>query len=134
MLIMKNQGKEQGEQKSDFSVKQNEMSNINKVFGVISGKGGVGKSLVTAMMATLMNRRGYRTAILDADMTGPSIPKAFGIEKKAEAVKQGILPNKSKNGISIMSINFLLENVTDPVVWRGPIIAGAIKQFWSDVI
>ncbi len=122
------------EQSSRFLVEQNSMSNIKKVIGIISGKGGVGKSLITSMMATLMNRKGYRTAVLDADITGPSIPKAFGIQQQAEGIEQGILPVVSKTGISIMSINFLLKNTTDPVVWRGPIIAGAIKQFWSDVI
>lgn len=122
------------EQSSRFLVEQNSMSNIKKVIGIISGKGGVGKSLITSMMATLMNRKGYRTAVLDADITGPSIPKAFGIQQQAECIEQGILPVVSKTGISIMSINFLLKNTTDPVVWRGPIIAGAIKQFWSDVI
>lgn len=86
------------------------------------------------MLAVLMNRKGYRTAVLDADITGPSIPKAFGIQQQAQGIEQGILPVVSKTGISIMSINFLLQNTTDPVVWRGPIIAGVIKQFWSDVI
>ncbi len=124
----------EGTRKSEFLAEQNPMSNVKKVVGVISGKGGVGKSLVTSMLATLMNRKGYRTAILDADITGPSIPKHFGIDQQAEGGEQGILPVISKTGINIMSINFLLKNTTDPVVWRGPIIAGAIKQFWSDVM
>jgi len=102
--------------------------------GIISGKGGVGKSLVTSMLAVTMNRMGYRTAILDADVTGPSIPKAFGIKEKAMGNNFGIFPVKTKTGIVIMSINLLLENDTDPVVWRGPIIAGVVKQFWTDVI
>jgi Mrp family chromosome partitioning ATPase len=110
------------------------MSSVKKVIGIISGKGGVGKSLVTSMLAVTMNRMGYRTAILDADVTGPSIPKAFGIKEKAMGNNFGIFPVKTKTGIVIMSINLLLENDTDPVVWRGPIIAGVVKQFWTDVI
>jgi len=124
----------QEQQSSSFLVEQNAMSNVKKVIGIVSGKGGVGKSLITSMLAVLMNRKGYRTAVLDADITGPSIPKAFGIQQQAQGIEQGILPVVSKTGISIMSINFLLQNTTDPVVWRGPIIAGVIKQFWSDVI
>jgi Mrp family chromosome partitioning ATPase len=125
-----------GERKEpiDFSEKLNELSSVKKVIGVVSGKGGVGKSIVTSMLAVLMNRRGYHTAILDADITGPSIPKAFGIKGKAEANELGLFPIKSKTGIEIMSINLLLENDTDPVVWRGPMIAGTVKQFWTDVI
>jgi Mrp family chromosome partitioning ATPase len=122
------------EVKNDFSVQPHELSNIKKVIGVVSGKGGVGKSLVTSLMAVTMNRRGYHSAILDADITGPSIPKAFGIKEKAKGNEMGIFPVKSSTGIDIMSINLLLGNETDPVVWRGPIIAGTVKQFWSDVI
>lgn len=118
----------------DFSEKPHELSNIKKVIGIVSGKGGVGKSLVTSMLAVMMNRRGYHTAILDADITGPSIPKSFGIKEKATGSELGIFPIRSKTGIDIMSINLLLENDTDPVVWRGPIIAGTVKQFWTDVI
>ena len=125
---------ERKEQKTDFSEKPHEMSNIKKVIGVVSGKGGVGKSLVTSMLAVTMNRIGYHTAILDADITGPSIPKSFGIKEKARANKLGLLPVKSKTGIDIMSVNLLLDNDTDPVVWRGPIIASTVKQFWTDVI
>ena len=125
---------ERKEQKTDFSEKPHEMSSIKKVIGVISGKGGVGKSLVTTMLAVQMNRMGYHTAILDADITGPSIPKAFGIREKASGSDIGLFPVKTKTGIDIMSINLLLENDTDPVVWRGPIIAGTVKQFWTDVI
>lgn len=124
----------EGNQKIDLSAKPHELSNIKKVIGVVSGKGGVGKSLVTSLLAVAMNRKGYNTAILDADITGPSIPKAFGITAKATANQFGILPVKSKKGIDIMSINLLLENDTDPVLWRGPIIAGTVKQFWTDVI
>lgn len=125
---------ERKEPKVDFSEKPHELSKIKKVIGIVSGKGGVGKSLVTSMLAVTMNRRGHNTAILDADVTGPSIPKAFGIKEKAIGSELGILPIKSKTGIEIMSINLLLENDTDPVVWRGPIIAGTVKQFWTDVI
>ena len=115
-------------------VAPHESSSIKKVIGVVSGKGGVGKSSVTSMLAVAMNRKGYKTAILDADITGPSIPKAFGITEKAYATEKGILPVTTQTGISMMSINLLLENPTDPVVWRGPVIAGAVKQFWQEVI
>ncbi len=120
--------------KTDFSLQPHEMSNIKKVIGVVSGKGGVGKSLVTSLMAVTMNRRGYHSAILDADITGPSIPKVFGIKGKAQGNELGLFPSKSKLGVDIMSINLLLNNETDPVVWRGPVIAGTVKQFWTDVI
>ena len=125
---------ERKEQKTDFSEKLHEMSSVKKVIGVVSGKGGVGKSLVTSMLAVTMNRLGYHTAILDADVTGPSIPKAFGIKEKAKASELGLFPVKTKTGIDIMSVNLLLENDTDPVIWRGPVIAGTVKQFWTDVI
>src|SRR5690554_3807512 len=125
---------ERKEQKTDFSEKLHEMSSVKKVIGVVSGKGGVGKSLVTSMLAVTMNRMNYHTAILDADVTGPSIPKAFGIREKASGSEFGLFPVKTKTGIDIMSVNLLLENDTDPVVWRGPIIAGTVKQFWTDVI
>jgi len=118
----------------DFSEKPHELSQIKKVIGIVSGKGGVGKSLVTSLLASTMNQKGYRTAILDADITGPSIPKAFGITEKASGSEQGIYPVASKNGVQVMSLNLLLENETDPVVWRGPVIAGTVKQFWTDVI
>lgn len=123
-----------GERKPDFSAQLHELSSVRKVIGVVSGKGGVGKSLVTSMLANAMNRMGYHTAILDADITGPSIPKAFGIKEKATGNEYGIYPITSKTGIDIMSINLLLADETDPVVWRGPVIAGSVKQFWSDVI
>ena len=109
-------------------------SKVKKVIAVMSGKGGVGKSTVASMLAVAMRRRGYRTAILDADITGPSIPKAFGVTEPAGSEADGIYPARSEDGIEIMSINLLLENDTDPVVWRGPVIAGAVKQFWSEVI
>ena len=110
------------------------MSSIKKIIGVVSGKGGVGKSLVTELLAVGMNRRGKKTGILDADITGPSIPKAFGLDQKANGNDQGILPATTKTGIDIMSINLLLENTSDPVIWRGPVIAGAVKQFYTDVV
>ncbi|MGN0649699.1 MAG: P-loop NTPase [Oscillospiraceae bacterium] len=114
--------------------KPHELSHIKKVIGVVSGKGGVGKSMVTCLSAVLMNRRGYNTAILDADITGPSIPKAFGITEKATGDETAIYPVLSKKGIKVMSVNLLLPDETDPVVWRGPIIAGTAKQFWTDVV
>ena len=122
------------ETKNEFLVQPHEMSSIKKVIGIVSGKGGVGKSLVTSLLAVTMNRRGYHCAILDADITGPSIPKAFGIKEKAQGNELGLFPVKSNTGIEIMSINLLLGDETDPVVWRGPIIAGTVKQFWTDVI
>jgi Mrp family chromosome partitioning ATPase len=122
------------EKQTDFSVKLNAKSSVKKVIGIISGKGGVGKSLVASMLAVLMNRRGHSTAIFDADITGPSIPKAFGIRDKAKSGGQGLLPVESRDGINIMSINLLLESDTDPVIWRGPLIASTVKQFWSDVV
>ncbi len=114
--------------------KPNEMSKIGKVIGVVSGKGGVGKTLVSTMLAVATQRMGKNVGILDADITGPSVPKAFGIHEKADACEFGIIPRKSKMGIDVMSINLLLENESDPVVWRGPVIAGVVKQFWTDVI
>ncbi len=125
---------DRNEAKTDFTEKLNEMSSVKKVIGIVSGKGGVGKSLVTSMLAVTMNRKEYRTAILDADITGPSIPKAFGIKEKATGNEMGIFPVSSNSGIDIMSVNLLLENDTDPVIWRGPVIAGTVKQFWTDVI
>jgi nucleotide-binding protein len=114
--------------------KPNQMSKINKVIGIVSGKGGVGKTMVSSLLAVSMQRRGKNVGIMDADITGPSVPKAFGLHEKADACEFGILPAKSKMGIDVMSINLLLENESDPVVWRGPVIAGVVKQFWTDVI
>ena len=125
---------ERSQQSNDFAAHLNELSSVKKVIGVMSGKGGVGKSIVTSMLAVAMNRRGHHAAILDADVTGPSIPKAFGIREKASGSELGLIPARSKTGIDIMSINLLLENDTDPVIWRGPILAGTVKQFWTDVI
>jgi Mrp family chromosome partitioning ATPase len=118
---------------NEFAAKMNDKSKVKKVIGVVSGKGGVGKSLVTSMLAINMVNKGYKTAIMDADITGPSIPKAFGIEGKAVSNGSGLVPRISDNGIKIMSVNLILENETDPVIWRGPIVAGVIKQFWTDV-
>ena len=112
----------------------NEFSRVKKVIGIVSGKGGVGKSLVTSMMASATNKRGFNTAVLDADITGPSIPRMFGIKEHALGDgKNHIFPCRSSNGVDIMSINLLLESDTDPVVWRGPVIAGVVKQFWTEV-
>lgn len=118
----------------DLHEKPNQFTHVKKMIGVVSGKGGVGKSMVTSLLSVLMNRQGYQTAILDADMTGPSIPRAFGLKEQAMSTEEGILPAVTKTGIRVMSLNLLLENDTDPVVWRGPVIAGAVKQFWTDVI
>ncbi len=111
-----------------------ELSRVRKVIAVVSGKGGVGKSLVTSMLAALMQRRGHQAAILDADVTGPSIPQIFGVHERATGSDTAIFPVKTTGGIQMMSLNLLLENETDPVVWRGPVIAGTVKQFWSQVI
>ncbi len=118
----------------DLREKPHYLSSVKKVIGVVSGKGGVGKSLVTSLLAITMNQRGYKTAILDADITGPSIPKIFGIQGKAQGIEEGLLPSVSKNGVKVMSSNLLLENDTDPIVWRGPVIANLVKQFWTEVI
>lgn len=112
----------------------NQFSEIKKVIAVMSGKGGVGKSLVTSLLAVELNRRGRKTAILDADMTGPSIPRAFGLHERASGSDEGILPSVSKTGVKMMSLNLLLEHETDPVAWRGPVIAGTVIQFWKDVV
>ncbi len=112
----------------------NAHSRIRRVIAVVSGKGGVGKSLVTGLTAVLAQRNGFRTAILDADMTGPSIPKMFGVRDPAMGSDEGILPAESRTGIRMMSVNLLLENETDPVVWRGSLISGTVKQFWTDVV
>ena len=114
--------------------KLNDFSAVKKVIGVVSGKGGVGKSLVTSLLATSLRRREDSVAILDADITGPSIPKCFGLKGMATADEKGIYPRETKTGIKVMSINLLLDEETAPVVWRGPVIAGAIKQFWGDVV
>ncbi len=125
--------KDCGERK-DLHAKQNEFSSIKKVIAVGSGKGGVGKSSVTSLLAVMMARRGYKVGVLDADITGPSIPRAFGITQKAQGSEIGIIPAETHMGIKVMSINLLLEDETQPVVWRGPVLAGAVTQFWTDVV
>ena len=112
----------------------NPKASVKKVIAVVSGKGGVGKSTVTSMLAVAMSRRGKRVAVLDADITGPSAPTAFGVTECRGATQEGLYPAVTESGIQVMSINLLLDNSTDPVVWRGPVIAGAVKQFWTDVI
>ena len=125
-----------GERKTpqSFLEKPHELSHIKKVIGIVSGKGGVGKSMVTSLLAVAMQRKGFKTAVLDADITGPSIPKAFGLHGKATGDNNGIYPVMTKTGIEVMSVNLLLPDETDPVVWRGPVIANTVKQFWTDVI
>ena len=118
----------------DFLEQPNEASTIKKVIGIVSGKGGVGKSLVTSMLAVLLRRKGLNTAILDADITGPSIPKMFGLTEKARGTENAIFPVYTKEGTQVMSVNLVLPDETDPVVWRGPVIAGTVTQFWKDVI
>ena len=119
--------------KESLIEKANEMANVKKVIAVVSGKGGVGKSLVTSMLAIITSRNGYSSAVLDADVTGPSIPKIFGAKGEVTGSEFGMNPVKSAGGVGLMSVNFLLEDETQPVVWRGPVIAGAVKQFWTDV-
>ena len=118
----------------DLKAQPHPMSKVRRVIGVVSGKGGVGKSLVTSMTAVLMNRRGYHVGIMDADMTGPSIPLTFGLHERAQANSLGILPSRTEKGIDIISLNLFLDNETDPVVWRGVIVGNTVKQFWTDVI
>ena len=123
--------------KEDFREPENKYSSIKKVIGVVSGKGGVGKSLVTASLARMMREKGYTVGILDADITGPSIPMAFGVaHEKAGVSEDGklMLPARSLEGVDIMSANLLLDHDTDPVIWRGPVIAGAVKQFWTETL
>jgi len=117
-----------------FRVDLNPEASVKKVIAVVSGKGGVGKSLVTSLLASEMQRRGYQSAVLDADVTGPSIPKSFGVNQHATGTESALIPVYSKKGTQLMSINLILENETDPVVWRGPVIAGVVTQFWSDVL
>ena len=112
----------------------NAHSNVKKVIAVVSGKGGVGKSMVTSQLAVTLHRRGYKVGVMDADITGPSIPQAFGVHDKAVGTQTALYPCVSHSGIEVMSINLLLDDVTDPVVWRGPIIAGSVQQFWQEII
>ena len=118
----------------DFRKNLHEGASVKKVIAVVSGKGGVGKSLVTCMLASEMQRRGYKAAVLDADITGPSVPKSFGVKQHANATEEYLLPVYTDGGIQLMSINLILEDETQPVVWRGPVIAGAVTQFWTDVL
>lgn len=120
--------------KEELLEPENKHSRIRRVIGVVSGKGGVGKSFVTSYLAVNLNRKGYETAILDADVTGPSIPKSFGIHKKAKGNELGIFPEYSENGTAIMSVNLLIDNEETPVVWRGPVVAATVKQFWTEVV
>ena len=120
-------------EKNQFLKETNDKSNVKKVIGIVSGKGGVGKSLVTSLLASNMNKRDKKVAILDADITGPSIPKAFGIKGKAYGQEE-FLPLQSEGGVKIMSLNLLVADDTDPVIWRGPVIAGTVTQFWTDVV
>ena len=120
--------------KVDFKEPANPHSHVKKVIGVVSGKGGVGKSLVTASLARMAIEKGYTAGILDADITGPSIPKMYGVHGGAMGNEEGMLPREAKDGTKIMSVNLLLEDETDPVIWRGPVIAGVVKQFWTDVM
>ena len=112
----------------------NPAARIGKVYGVVSGKGGVGKSMVTSQLAVLARRAGHKVGVLDADVTGPSIPKAFGVHERAMADERGMLPVETKTGVQLMSVNLLLDNETDPVIWRGPVIGGVVTQFWTEVI
>lgn len=120
--------------KESMIEKPHDGTNVKKIIGIVSGKGGVGKSLVTSLLAVAMQIKGFKTAILDADVTGPSIPKAFGIHGSADVLENAILPKETATGIKLMSTNFLLQEETAPVVWRGPVISGLVKQFWTDVI
>ncbi len=129
----KKDGSCNGEKQAGFAAPANARSHVARVIAVMSGKGGVGKSLVTELLAVQAQKRGLRVAVLDADITGPSSPTAFGVKDRAMSDGEGILPCRSESGIALMSLNFLVENPADPVVWRGPVIAGAVKQFWSDV-
>ena len=123
------------ERKPESFLKElNPYSSVKKVIAVVSGKGGVGKSLVTSLLASEMQRRGHSCAVLDADITGPSIPKSFGIHEHATGTEQYLIPVTTQTGLQVMSINLILENETEPVVWRGPVIAGAVTQFWTDVL
>ncbi len=121
-------------QVEDPKDKPHHLSSIKKVIGVISGKGGVGKSLVTALSAVQIQRKGYQTAVLDADVTGPSIPQYFGLNQKATTSAFGVLPVKTETGIDVISVNLLLDDIKQPVVWRGPLVGNMVKQFWSEVI
>ncbi|MCI8721872.1 MAG: Mrp/NBP35 family ATP-binding protein [Oscillospiraceae bacterium] len=117
-----------------FLKAHNPAARVGKVYGIVSGKGGVGKSMVTSQLAVLARRAGHKVGVLDADITGPSIPKAFGVHRRAMADERGMLPVETETGIQLISVNLLLDNETDPVIWRGPVIGGVVTQFWTDVI
>ena len=119
--------------KEDFLKPQNQYSDVKNVIAIMSGKGGVGKSMVTSLLASKMQKEGYKVGILDADITGPSIPKCFGIHEMVEAGPDCLFPRETKSGIKVISSNLLLPNETDPIIWRGPVIAGVVEQFWTDV-
>ncbi len=125
-------GSRQSEQ-TDFRETLNQYSTVKKVIGVVSGKGGVGKSFLTSYLAVLLNRRGYRVGVLDADITGPSVPRAFGVREISDMSDLGIVPAQTESGIEIMSLNLIIDDEEQPVVWRGPVIAGTVRQFWSEV-
>ncbi len=128
-------GSDCGERKAESMLaKLNEKASVKKVIAVVSGKGGVGKSTITSTLAVAMAKKGYKVGILDADITGPSIPTAFDVSECSGATEDGLYPAITSTGIQVMSVNLLLDNNTDPVVWRGPVIAGAVKQFWTDVV
>ena len=123
-----------GSKPQDMREPANASSAVNKVIAVVSGKGGVGKSMVTASLARMMREQGFSVGILDADITGPSIPKMYGLHENAQGTEEGVYPCEAKDGTRIMSVNLLLENESDPVIWRGPVIGGMVKQFWTDVM
>lgn len=127
-------GSDRSKDLKDFQCQTHELNNIKRVIAVLSGKGGVGKSLVTSLMAVLMRRQGYNVGVLDADITGPSIPKMFGVSNRAEVSEFGVYPARTHNDIKVMSINLLLDKSDAPVIWRGPLIANTVKQFWTDVV
>jgi ATPases involved in chromosome partitioning len=131
---MENNGGNAKAASNSFLKDPHPQSKVKKVIGIVSGKGGVGKSLVTGLLACIMQSNGYQTGILDADVTGPSVPKMFGISEKARGNEEGLYPVESLSGVQVMSVNLLLPNETDPVVWRGPVIANAVQQFWTEVI
>ena len=130
---LQKRGKKMAEEKQDFTEHLNEFSSVKHVIAVMSGKGGVGKSFVTSRLAALFQKKGYRTAVLDADITGPSIPRCFGLTGRVEAGEKGLEPAVTDTGIQVMSLNLLLDDEEAPVIWRGPIIAGTVKQFYTDV-
>ena len=128
------EGCSSSKKQQSFQAEMNAQSNVKHVIGVVSGKGGVGKSFVTGSLANMMAAQGYKVGILDADITGPSIPKMFGVHGQVYGTEDGMVPMAAENGIKIMSVNLLLDNEEDPVIWRGPVIAGVVKQFWNETV